>query len=215
MPRVYIDTNIFKFSATELRRLVPRDVGPLKWGDITIDSTVYDIVSVDPNKEISNEELKREAEMLHSVAEAAKNEIIDLIINHETLLESWGLPNMDSMSGKFYNAPYEMVEGPVKYQRVVLGYNIDPVKEQYDFLCSLKHPRFIEIQKATGAYQGENKINRNQLIDAWNIWCAEHADCGYMLTMDLKLIRMLNSKRSWESPVKIVKPSQLLNELQT
>ena len=121
---------------------------------------------------------------------------------------------MDSMSGKFYNAPYEIIEGPVQYERVVLGYNVDSDKAQYDFLCGIKHKRFIEIQKATGAYQGNNKTNKNQLLDAWNIWCAEHSNCDYLLTMDLKLIRMIKSNKKWECRVKIVKPSQLLDEIQ-
>jgi predicted nucleic acid-binding protein len=214
MPKVYIDTNIFKFSATELRRFVAKEVEPLQWGDITIDSPVYDIVSVNPNDKIPNEALKLEASLLQNVAEAAKHNIIDLVIHHETLLESWGIPNMDSQSGKFYGAPYEIIEGPIRYSRVVLGHNIDSDKAQYEFLRGIRHKRFIDIHKATGAYQGEKKVNKNQLIDAWNIWCAEHSQCQFLLTMDLKLIRMIKANKKWESTVSIVTPSKLLDAIQ-
>jgi len=211
MPKVYLDTNIFKFSATELRRFVPKETKALKWGGITIDSPVYNFKFVNPNDNIRNNEvLKREASLLQNVAEAAKSNIIDLVIQHETLFESWGLPNMDSQSGKLYGAPYQIVDGPIKYDRIIEGFNVDPLKDQFDFLSCIKHKRFIDIQKATGAYQGEHKTNRNQLIDAWNIWCAEHSECQYLLTMGFKLIKMIQAKHKWQSSVRLVTPSELL-----
>lgn len=212
MIKVYIDTNIFKFSATELRRLVAKDVKPLQWGDLTIDSPVYEILVINPNDKIkSNEELKHEASLLQSIAELAKSNVIHLVIQHETLLESWGIPDMDSQSGRFYGAPYEIVEAPIEYSRSIFGSNFDSRKvNQYKFLRSINNNRFLEIQKATGAYQGERKSNENQIIDAWNIWCAEHNQCQFLLTMDFKLIRMIKANKKWESSVSLVTPSALL-----
>lgn len=215
MTKVYIDTNIFKFSATELRRLVAKDVEPLQWGDLTIDSSpVYEILSINPNDNIKNNKvLKHEASLLQSIADLAKSNAIHLVIQHETLLESWGIPDMDSQSGRFYGAPYEIVEAPVEYSRAILGSNIDSKAEQYKFLSNIKHNRFFELQKATGAYQGERKSNENQLIDAWNIWCAEHSQCQFLLTMDFKLIRMINANKKLESSVSLVTPSALLRAI--
>jgi len=106
MQKVYFDTNIIKFSATELRRLVPKKVEPIVWGDIVIDSPIYDIKSINPNEKIKNDILRKEADLLPEIAELAKGNTIKLVIHHETLLESWGIPNMDSMSGKFYNCDF-------------------------------------------------------------------------------------------------------------
>ena len=215
MIKVFFDTNILKFSATELRRLVPKEVEPIQWGDILIDSPVYDIVTINPNENIKNEKLRKEADLLPHISDLAKNDRIKLVTHHETLLESWGIPNMDSLSGKFYNAPYDLIEAPIGYSRAIIGYGIDADKEQLNFISSIKDKRFIEIQKATGAYQGKGKYSRNQLLDAWHIWCAEHNQCNYFLSMDFKLIRMISNNKRWESTLKIAPPSVVINEIKT
>ena len=71
IPQVYIDTNIFKFSATELPRLRPR-VQKVDWGGTEQEVVVYDFVEVNPNENIRNHELKREAEVLPELASLAK-----------------------------------------------------------------------------------------------------------------------------------------------
>ena len=119
---------------------------------------------------------------------------------------------MDSASGRFYNTPLETVEAPVQYGRVMIGAGINQEQEQFSFLPSLKHPRFVELQKMTGAYQGAGKLNRNQLLDAFHLWCAEHNYCSFFLTLDFKLLRVLQkSKRKLN--VKAVKPSKLMAEV--
>ena len=111
-PTVYIDTNVLKFSATKLFRLRPRQE-VIKWGDITEEVTVHDPVHINPNDKISDPVLKRETELLESVAESAKNGSINIVINVETEFESWGIPNMNSESGRFFGAPIEMIESPI------------------------------------------------------------------------------------------------------
>jgi hypothetical protein len=61
IPRVYVDTNIFKFSATELPRLKPRSK-TINWGGNEIEVTVHDFVEENPNERIKNDELKTEAD---------------------------------------------------------------------------------------------------------------------------------------------------------
>lgn len=210
--KVFLDTNIFKFSATHLPRLRPRQQ-TITWGDIVQEVTVHDFIEVDPNEKIQNQGLKDEAELLPKLAEFGKEGTVRYFIQVETLLESWGIPNMDSRTGKFYGAPVEQVEAPVKYGRVILGANQDAKEMQFNFLSGLNHKRFTELQKLTGAYQGPGKLNRNQLLDAFHIWCAEHNDCEFFLTLDFKLIKMVANSRSYISTVKLVRPSELLNTI--
>ena len=134
--KVFLDTNIFKFSATQLPRLSPRQQ-TIKWCDIVQEVTVHDFIEVDPNEKIQNQELKEEAELLPKLAELGKEGAVKYCIQIETLLESWGIPNMDSKTGKFYGAPIKQVEAPVKYGRVILGGNQDAKEMQFEFLSNL------------------------------------------------------------------------------
>jgi hypothetical protein len=209
VPFIYLDANIWKFSATELRRLHPR-TQEVNWGGKVHEIDVHDIISVNPNDAISNNpELKREADQLPQVASLGTKGIVKFVTQMETDLETWGLPKLDSQSGPFYGAPVTMVLAPVEYGRVILGGGIDLKAEQIRFLTSITDKRFLELQQITGAYQGPGKINPNQLLDAWHIWCAEHNKCDLFLTLDLTL-----QKVTTNSPhpiyVRIVRPSELL-----
>lgn len=209
--KVYIDTNVFKFSATELLRLTPRKQS-MAWGDKTHDVTVHDLVYVNPNERIQNPELKTEADLLPKVAELGKQGHLEFVVNLETMFESWGLPNMDSQTGKFYDAPYKIVDAPIKYSRILFGLAIDPRENQYNFLAGIKKKRLLEWQKLTGAYQGNLRPNRNQLLDAFHLWCAEYNGCVYFLTLDFKLIKVVRENTRRAIPVKLVRPSELLQE---
>lgn len=148
---------------------------------------VYDEVVVNPNDKITNLELKAEADLLKDVAELGKSGSVEFVQTTEALYEEWGLPNMDSESGRFYGAPIRFIDAPFRYERVMGGMGIDGGAEQYYFLASIQTPRFLEIQRASGAYQGKNLLNRNQLIDAFHVWCAESYGCAFLLTLDFKL----------------------------
>jgi hypothetical protein len=76
-------------------------------------------------------------------------------------------------------------------------------------LRKLEHKRFRDLQRITGAYQGEGKPNRNQLLDAFHLWCAEHNGSDFFLSLDFKLAKII--ERSISKPmVAVVRPSQLL-----
>lgn len=207
-PKVYIDTCVLKASSTQLLRLRPRQK-QINWGGHVFETTVHDFININPNDSITNPELKKEAELLPELAEAGKNGRVKYVTQTETLIESWGLPKMDSATGIFYNAPYYMVDAPIRYSRVICGGLDHPKERQFAFLSSIKAKRFIELQKMTGAYQGNRGLNESQLLDAFHIWCAEHNRCDYFLTLDFKLIRVV---RQTKKPlhVKVVCPSELL-----
>jgi hypothetical protein len=101
------------------------------------------------------------------------------------------------------------VEGPFQYGRVVVdGTRRD---HQYEFLRSVKHARFTELQRSCGAYQGADKpMQRNQLLDAFHVLCAESASATYFLTLDDKLIRALMSGSPRKTSVTLTTPKRLL-----
>lgn len=212
-PKVFVDTNVLKFSATDLLRLRPR-MQQLQWGNKQIDVVVHDFVRVNPNDKIRNPELKAEAELLPALAELGKQGRVQFITQTEAEQESWGLPNMDSRKGRFYGAPITWTQGPFKYSRVIAGGNMSPRDLQLNFLKSIDHPRFTQLMKITGAYQGANELNCNQLLDAFHLWCAEHESADYFLTLDFKLARVV-SKAGTRYRVPIVRPSELLTRLRT
>lgn len=208
MTKVFLDTNVLKFAATELPRLLPRRQS-LDWGGKAIEITVHEFAEINPNDSIENPELKAEAGLLPRLAAIGKLGDLKYVMNFETLWESWGLRNMDSKNGRFYGTQIEFVKAPFEYERIVAGGGMKPKERQYRFLASVKHPRFLELQRMTGAYQGEQKLNRNQLLDAFHIWCAEHSGCTFFLTLDFKLIKVLSQSRA-TSTVRAVRPSELL-----
>ena len=209
--KVYIDTNVLKFSATQLMMYAPK-TQKINWGGREHEVVINDMVCINPNDSIKDPKLKVEVELLPALAEAGKAGIVNYVIQMETLFESWGIPKMKSATGTFYDAPYEQVEAPVQYSRVMVGAHIDPKEMQFKFLSSIKDKRFIELQKLTGAYQGPGRLNRNQLLDAFHLWCAEYNHCDYFLTLDFKLSKIVN-KQKRRFPMEIVKPSELIERI--
>jgi hypothetical protein len=170
---------------------------------------LHDFRYWNPNDAISNAVLKDEASRLPEVAELAKAGRLCLVTHLETELETWGLPNMDSADGRVFGAPIEIIEGPIRGERVIAGGVKSMDELQLDFLMAIEHPRFQELQRIAGAYQGPGQLNRNQLLDAFHLWCAEHAECDYFLSLDFKLQRMVS--RSPRKPLcTLVRPSELL-----
>jgi hypothetical protein len=211
--KVFLDTNILKFAATRLPRLRPRKQ-LVDWGGKTIEVTLHDFVEVNRNEFIVNPVLKAEAELLPRLAEIGKLGKLEYVMSGETMIESWGLRNMDSKGGRFYGVPIKVVKAPLDYAYILAGgeIGVTPMERQFRFLASIKHKRFLALQKITGAYQGERELNRNQLLDAFHIWCAEHNECKFFLTLDFKLIKVLSKSKS---TVRVVWPSELLAWLES
>jgi len=170
---------------------------------------------VSPNERIKNPELKAEAEILPHVAALADAGLVIFQISIETQVELSGIPNLDSETGYFYGAPCEIIKAPVEYGRILFGGIEDWWGAQYKFLASLKHARFLQLQRITGAYQGEGKsVNRNQLLDAFHLWCAEQNKCDFFLSLDFKLAKVIERAKS-KAAVPVVRPSQLLTAVRS
>jgi hypothetical protein len=117
---VYLDSNIYKFSATRLPRFLPREV-KVGWPVPRKSITVYDPATVNPNEGIDNPELQAEAELLPQVAALADAGLVTFQISMETQVEISGLPDLDSETGHFYGAARDIVKPPVRYSRALYG----------------------------------------------------------------------------------------------
>lgn len=208
---VYIDTNVLKFSVHH-RSVYRGRSQRVKWGHIDKVLTVYDLIETDETTKLKANQ-RPEAKTLRLIADAARVGKIRLSISIETLIETWGLPKLDSVEGRFFGAEITPVPAPFRSSRVIATGQPDSVKNlQFEFLSKITDFRFLELQKATGAYQGKNGLQRNQLLDAFHLWCAEHNRCQYFLTMDTKLAKVV--ARAKRAPaLHIVSPIELAAKL--
>jgi hypothetical protein len=207
---VFVDTNILKFSAVKKHVYRPK-MATVNWGGTEQELKYYEPYTVNDIHKIKNESQKRDAVSIGMLAYAGISELLKFYIHREVSLETWGLPGMSSPSGRFFNCPLEEVPDPIAPQsRIIAGGSKDFKEYTLDFLCSVKHPRFTELAKMAGAYQGETKpLNLNQALDAYHIWCAESANMSYFLTMDYKLGKVVDRSKI-KTAVSIVTPDQLL-----
>ena len=205
--RAYVDTNVLKLSATELHRFAPRKEN-INWGGKDIEIIVHDLVDINPNLGIKNIELKAEADLLPQLAQQSAAGRIKFVMQFEARMESWGIPNMDTKGGEFYGTDIVTIDAPFKYGRTVGG-GPPQIDHQLNFLKSVEHPRFEQLQRITGAYQGQRPKNRNQLIDAFHLWCAEAAGVDFFLTLDFKLQNQIKLSKHAVN-IRIVRPSELL-----
>jgi hypothetical protein len=209
--RVYLDTNVYKFSATQLPRL-REEAKEVNWGGRKLRVPVHVPVIVDPNARLDPaSELKKEVDLLPKAANLAKLGLATFLISAETQVELSAIPNLDSQTGFFYGAGHTMVNAPVQYSRILYGGPGDPMQGQYDFLQRLDDKRFLELRVMCGAQQGK-EVNRNQLLDAFHLWCAEFNDCDYFLSLDFKLGRVIDRAKS-KPRCRVVRPSGLLAAL--
>ncbi len=208
--KVFIDTNILKFSAVK-KHVYRAKKETIKWGGTEFETEIYEKHTVNDLHKIRNEVQKRDAVFLGMLAYAGISEWLSFYIHREVDLETWGLPGMVSPSGRFFGCTIHEVPDPIAPQsRIIFGGHKRFKEHILDFVCSIKHPRFVELTRMTGAYQGARKpLNLNQALDAYHIWCAESAEIEYFLTMDYKLQKVVGRSKV-ETSVKIVTPDQLL-----
>jgi hypothetical protein len=213
---VFVDANVIKL-ASETDVLVPRQ-DTVTWGGKEIEITVHDSGVRRELDRLPEGELKAEALLLRRVADEARNGIIRLIIQAEVVHETWTLPW--ARGAHLYGVDIEWVDAPIQYGRI-LGRIVpsprsarrnDMKESTVEFLSRLKQARFKELQVACGATQGD-RINENQLIDAFHVWCAEEAGATHFLTLDFKLMRTVRQHKKHPPRVKVVKPSELLHDL--
>ena len=187
----------------------------MNWGGRIIKSTSYPRYEVsDKRITFDNRELLKETLGLQLLARFDRLPTVHFLQQFETQLETKHKPRV---SVPLFGTKVLPAGNPIPYARTISGYG---ASSQLKFVERIEHARFRYFQKLVGVQEGmgENR-RRAQMLDAWHLWCAEHNQCAYFLTMDFKLVRMLsqaaNARASSQprTPVRAVKPSQLLNEL--
>jgi hypothetical protein len=213
-PSVFLDTVVLKASFDTRLVLLPVPE-KLQWGDQEIEIDVHRPVFINPNLKYlkqGNRERFEDTVALRFLAALAREEKISLLVHKEVLLELMKLPRVVGDGPRFYGAPMREVEGPFRYGRVIA--DASAVDHQYEFLSKVNDSRFKELQKACGAFQGNDRpLNRGQLIDAFHILCAESAGANYFLTLDDSLIGTLGSRKTPATPVLPITPKRLLLQL--
>ena len=212
IPSVYLETTALKFAVDRIGAWASTEK-TVNWGGREFTVTVHEPAIALPNEELANDELKNEARLLPRVAELSDEGRIELLVQQETLIELWGLPRSIDQRGLFYGAPIKKIAPPFEYGRIVFQAFADAGALQYDFLSRISEGRFLELQKACGAYQGSNPPSPNQLRDAFHVWCAEAGGADFFLTYDLSLVRYVGRQKRYVPKVRVVKPSELLVEL--
>lgn len=211
---VFLDTNVLKASVDTRLVFLP-EPQKINWGGQEFEVDVHRPVFVNQNTKYlaqGNQERFEDTVALRFIAALAKEDKIKLLMHQEVLFELMGLPRAMGGGPRFYGAPIDNVEGPFQYGRIIVdGTGRD---YQYEFLSGVEHPRFRELQRACGAYQGPNKpLQRNQLLDAFHILCAESVSATYFLTLDDSLIRVLTNRSPRKTTVTPITPKRLLVSL--
>jgi hypothetical protein len=149
-PRVFLDTNVLKFSAAGPLSYIPVNKKTRNWYGRVTGIQFYEVGYVNRNEKIRNPELKREVDLLPKIAELAKRGELALLTHREVTYESMGLPAMGSPTGPFFGAPITDVDAPIKYGRVLFASRMSADELTKNFLVGLKDKRFQTLTKLTG-----------------------------------------------------------------
>jgi hypothetical protein len=213
--RVFLDTTVVQHSTRARTVLSPRRAS-LNVGGRLHEVVVKEIVSIDPAASVQDPALRAEIDLLSAVARRARAGEIELLWHIESEIEFFGSHKVDGGASELLDAGVTMVDGPVKYSRQVIPSPLSGDTWRSlttDFMRRMNHPRFLELQRACGAFQGD-RVHERQLADAFHVWCAEVAGASHFLTNDFKLIRHVRDHKAAPPRVRVVAPSELLAELE-
>lgn len=217
VPHIFLDTTALKYAVDERLVLAPEET-IVHWGNHEVRSVVYKPQFQFPNGKLlqdGNVRQFRETLLLPCLASFAKKEFIKFLCHPEVECELLWLPRTADPRGRFYGAPIERASDPFPYRRILVDAS-GKIDHQYEFLARIKERRFLELQRATGAFQGNDRpFNRNQLLDAWHLYCAEHVRADFFLTLDIRLQRVTRTSKRYAPRVEIVTPEALVRTLVT
>lgn len=176
-----------------------------------LDANVFRFSAIPIAKDAA--ELQREIDLLPAIAGHVSTGRLTAVTHAETWFETWSMPPSTHQAARFYGASVGSCSTPIDYARPVMGVGIDFRRAQIWCLSQFRDLRFVEIQRAVGAYQGRGKLHENQLLDAFAIWCAEHDACDGFLTLDFSLCRHAAKDSGRRIKIRIFRPSELLDEI--
>lgn len=183
VPSVFIDTCVFKAAHRTLRfgklEGVRTESGELVGKRVPI-------IEYTHNDKIGDLAYRRECGLVEDVAQVIASGKLTAVTSVEVLLEFVGLPKtFPGTGGMLYGAEYEFIPTPVSFDLQLTSKRED-LRHRLE---AITDPRYCEIRKQVGAFQGRKKVRLNQLFDALMLWTAETAGCEYFLTVEKKLLR--------------------------
>jgi len=214
MLRVFVDTSIVRFSETERQHWIVENQS-VQWGPTTVASPVHQPVSEFPLEKLNHEQSQkayRDALLIPKIDDLAKDGLISLCWHKETQWEYLRKRTVGSAKPSIIDR-IGNANCQIYYGRLITS----PFKnedEQLSFLQRLNHSEFEKWKKIVGGAKLGAPGERSQLMDAWNLWSADHNHCDYFLTMDYKLIKSVASRKH-SSTLRLVSPSIFLAEFQT
>jgi hypothetical protein len=212
MLRIFVDTSIARF-ADRKREVWLKQKETIRWGkglqevEIARPHTFY------PLEKLNNEQdahTYADALLIEKVEDLARAKLITLCWHFETHWEfirnkTLGIPAPAILD------LIEKANCPIYYGRPLTSPFHDNTDEQLEFLRRLKLSEYEKWKKLVGGAEPNTKRERNQLMDAWHLWSADHNHCEYFLTMDYTLIRSVGSRKN-DSKLRVVAPTQFLDE---
>jgi len=192
------------------RRIVGRPQRrTVDWGGTrcTVDLTQF--VAIDPTA-ICKRVQRREARRLPVLAWLANRGRVELLTQTEVFWEFLGLRGTRNAFGHFFGAPMTHVESPLVYGRILVDGLRSPHEMRQDFFARISHPRFQQLKRATGAYQGDRPSPPNEVADTFHIWCAENAGADVFVTLDEDLVDLVARHRRFRPKVAVELPSRAI-----
>ncbi|NBB70454.1 MAG: hypothetical protein GVY33_09035 [Alphaproteobacteria bacterium] len=213
-PHIFLDTNIFKFAARKKKVRVPHRER-VEWGEIVEDIDVYRPYVHNSIHRIRDKKQRMDALYIPMLAFSGIQGHAIFWTHNEVNIEMSGIPGMSNIHGLFYNCPINRLPSPEgERYRIIAGENKTLDEHTLDYLSNIEHKRYKEIAKFTGGFQGKSrKMNRNQALDAYHLWCAERSQMDYFVTMDYKLIKIIKNNKKANFQFEIVNPKILFEQI--
>jgi len=208
MLRVFLDTTVVR-NSQQKRVVWDEEPQLINWGGREFEVPVFTPHELTPNEKFKNQgNLKayRDAKRIQYIEKIARLKLIKLLWHFEL---HWEFISRRKMSkGTPSICQYiEAANSPLLYGRTVAS-AFSNEDHQFEFLKKLTHPRYDEWKAAANVISG-SKREKNQLLDAFHLWTAEHNWCDYFVTMDYKLIETV-AQSSIKSSLVLVCPTEFI-----
>lgn len=208
MLRVFIDNCVVR-NSQQVRIELEEVQENINWGGQEFTVPITKPKAVYPNEKFKNQNDLRayvDSQKIPRIEKLARLKLIKLYWHHELRWEFISKRKLKKGNVSIVNYIHE-ANSPIYYSRVVAS-AISKEDYQFNFIKNLKHQRFNEWKNACGVIAGSKK-ERNQTLDAFHLWTAEHNWCDYFVTMDYKLISAVE-KSTLKTELNIVSPTELL-----
>jgi len=204
IPKIYIDKSALNFFVhrTPQNRIIC-------WHGQVPKVAVGSFTHLNPRVSLSNFKMEVEVELLPVIADAGKKGLIKYVIQNEALFASRNVLKINYRRGQFRGIPCKFVSTPKSYRRFFFRLCSDGKELEFGSPPSIEDKRFLELLKMISTYQGTSNPVPSQILNAFQLWCAEQNKCDYFLTVDLNLIKVIR-KGTRHPLTEVVKPSELI-----